>query len=62
MSLICPYCSSENIRSIDNQPLHHPTQDEAEIDGWKFDDEIYVEFACHSCHNTFTKTFSLVEK
>ncbi len=62
MSIQCKCCQSTNVRSIDNQPLFHPSKEEVAEGCMNFDNEIYVEFVCDDCEKTFTKVFSLVEK
>lgn len=58
----CSHCKSENVRSIDNQPLYHPSKQDiiGRSDVPKFDNEIYVEFICDDCHKKHTKVFNLV--
>jgi hypothetical protein len=62
MSIQCKCCQSTNVRSIDNQPLFHPSKQDITKGSMNFDNEIYVEFVCDDCNETFTKVFSLVEK
>jgi hypothetical protein len=63
----CPECGMSNIRSIDNQPLYHPSKQEVEKGVPNWDNEIYVEFMCDRCNpegkgKTFTITFALSRK
>ena len=58
----CEHCNSENVRSVDNQPLYHPSKEEVAKDVPNFDNEIYVEFYCDDCGKTHDKVFSLLLK
>lgn len=59
MSVTCKNCSSKNIRSVDNQPLFHPSKDEVKQGTMRYDNEVYVNFTCDDCEDTFTKIFTL---
>lgn len=59
MVIYCKSCNSENVRSFDNQPLFHPSKQDVNCGVPRFDDEVYVEFVCDNCNETFTKIFSL---
>lgn len=64
----CPECGMSNIRSVDNQPLYHPSKREVEKGVPNWDNEIYVEFTCDHCNpdgngaKTFTIIFALTRK
>ena len=60
--ITCPICKSENVMSVDNEPLYFPTEKDIKNGMARFDDEIYVKFICRDCkpkNNRFTKIFSL---
>ena len=58
----CKKCGSCKTRSFDISPLYHPTKEEVAEGTAKFDDELYVEFICDDCNETFTKCFKLIEE
>ena len=67
--IVCPSCNGENIRSVDNQPLFHPSKKEVEGGTMRFDNELYMNFICDDCNHDkknatllFTKVFGLVVK
>ncbi len=57
----CKHCNSTETRSVDNEPLHHPSEGEVKVDGIaRYDDEIYTLFKCNDC-GLFTRVkFQLV--
>ena len=57
--ICCPNCKSENVRSVDNEPLYHPSQLEVEKGIPRLDEWLYVKFVCDNCEHNFTKTFKL---
>lgn len=59
MCVTCTNCSSPNIRSIDNQPLFHPSKKDVKNGTMRYENEVYVEFKCDDCDDTFTKIFNL---
>ena len=59
-TICCPKCQSEDVRSIDNQPLEHPTKSGVEMfNSPRFDAELYMTFKCDGCNNLFDKVFTL---
>ena len=65
----CPNCGMSNIRSVDNQPLNHPSKYEVANGVPNWDNEIYVEFTCDYCNpsgiipnKNFTIVFTLNRK
>lgn len=59
MSVICPKCSSKDVRSYDNQPLFHPSRRDVKAGSMRYDNEVYIDFKCDDCEDTFTKIFNL---
>lgn len=55
----CYFCDSENIRSIDNEPLYHPSKLEVENGVSRFDNDIYIIFTCDDCNKRQTKVFTI---
>lgn len=56
----CYNCDSTKVKSFDYQPLYHPTTNEMETCDYQYDNEIYIEFECTDCGDTFTKVFDLI--
>lgn len=67
-SVCCPKCQGTNVRSVDNQPLNHPSQREVKSGVPNWDNEIYMTFICDDCNpmaesgKYFTLIFDLVPK
>lgn len=59
MSVICPKCSSKDVRSYDNQPLFHPSRRDVKAGSMRYDNEVHIDFKCDDCEDTFTKIFNL---
>ena len=56
----CPKCNGGNVRSIDNQPLYHPTKNDVlNNDAVRYDSEVYMSFICDDDNHEFTKVFNL---
>lgn len=50
----CPKCNSGYVRSIDNEPLCHPTKKDVAVDKVApIDLEIYYTCSCDDCNHTF---------
>ena len=68
--ICCPKCKGTNVRSIDNQPLYHPTKIETTmLNVAKYDNELYMTFICHDCNpngvplgRTFNVVFDIVPR
>ena len=57
----CPKCNGGNVRSIDNQPLYHPTKNDViNNDAIHYDSEVYMKFICDDDNEEFTKVFNLI--
>jgi hypothetical protein len=65
-NVCCPKCQNKNVRSVDNQPLNHPSKREVEQGVPNWDNELYVTFICDQCNpmavsdKYFTLIFNLV--
>ncbi len=59
MEIKCPKCQSAKVRSIDNQPLWHPTEDEIRDGASVIDFEIYLSMRCE-CGHTFEMVCDIV--
>lgn len=67
--ICCPKCKSENIRSVDNQPLHYASKSEVAVTpSMRIDTEIYITLICDDCNpmaksdGYFTKIFDLIPR
>lgn len=59
----CPNCKSDNVRSVDNQPIWHPTASDIKNGVSRYDNEIYISFTCDNCKSdNFTVAFDIVPK
>lgn len=50
----CPKCNSSYVRSVDNEPLCHPTKKDVAVDDIvPIDLEIYYHCQCDDCRHEF---------
>jgi hypothetical protein len=57
--ICCSKCKSENVVSIDNEPLLHHDRFSENDSVESYDSEIYMIFVCKDCKNKFTVVFNL---